>query len=276
LSWFTSTPHVTSIWDIFSLCGKDFWQKWVTQLGISKIHKFIGPKFEKLILKLPHNAIHTISDASKDDLLKFGAKKPIHVIFPTIEDTVVLDEQQNSLQFIYVGRLVFYKNVETILRAISVVKKAEPQIKLVIVGGGPYKKTLEDVTKKLGVESNVKFMGYVNAEEKSRLISQSNALLFPSLCEGFGLVILEAFSQTRPVLVSNVRPLSDIVSHGKTGYVLDPNDEHIWAEHILKLAKNPQESKIMGKNGNVLLKTTYNQDLMYEKVMKMYCDITKR
>lgn len=273
LSWFTSTPHVTSIWDIFSLCGKDYWQKWVAQLGISKIHKFIGPKFEKLILRLPHTAIHTISDASKDDLLKFGATKPIHVIFPTIEDMVSTTEQQNSLQFVCVGRLVFYKNIEIILGAISVVKKTKPKIKLVIIGGGPHKKTLEVITKNLEIESNVEFKDYVNAGEKSRLIAQSNALLFPSLCEGFGLVILEAFSQTKPVLVSNVRPLSDIVSHEKTGYVLDPNDENIWAEHILKLAKNPQESERMGKNGNELLKTKYNQDLMYEKVMKMYNDV---
>jgi len=270
LSWFTSTPHVTSIWDIFSLCGKDYWQKWVAQLGLSKIHKFIGPKFEKLILRLPHSAIHTISDASKDDLLKFGATKPIHVIFPTIEDVVSITEQQNSLQFVCVGRLVFYKNIEIILGAISVVKKTQPKIKLVIVGGGPHKKTLEDITKNLEIELNVEFKDYVDAEEKLKLISQSNALLFPSLCEGFGLVILEAFSQTKPVLVSNVRPLSDIVSHGKTGYVLDPNDENIWAEHILKLTKNPQESERMGKNGNELLKTKYNQDLMFEKIMKMY------
>jgi len=135
---------------------------------------------------------------------------------------------------------------------------------------------LEDITQNLGIESNVEFKDYVNAEEKFRLISKSNALLFPSLCEGFGLVILEAFSQTKPVLVSNVRPLSDIVSHGKTGYVLDPNDENVWAEHILKLAKNPQESERIGKNGNELLKTKYNQNLMFEKIMKMYNDVLSK
>jgi len=45
------------------------------------------------------------------------------------------------------------------------------------------------------------------------------------------------------------------------------------SENLKILAKNPQESKRMGKNGNELLKTKYNQDLMYEKVMKMYNDV---
>jgi len=101
---------------------------------------------------------------------------------------------------------------------------------LVVIGGGPHRKPLEDLTKNLGLESNVEFVGYVNAEEKMKIIASSTAMVFPSLCEGFGLVILEAFSQHKPVLVSNIKPMSDIVSHGRTGYVLDPHDENIWAQ----------------------------------------------
>ena len=98
-------------------------------------------------------------------------------------------------------------------------------------------------------------------------------MVFPSLCKGFGLVILEAFSQNKPVLVSNIRPMSDIIEHEKTGYVLEPYDENVWAEYIIRLIKNNQEAQKMGNNGNKVLKTKYNQDLMYEKLIKMYNDI---
>jgi len=94
--------------------------------------------------------------------------------------------------------------------------------------------------------------------------------VFPSYFEGFGLVILEAFEQNTPVIVSNLRPMSDIVSHDKTGYVLDSTNETIWAEHMLNLIKNKEESKRMGKNGNSLLKEKYDPDLMYQKIVKMY------
>ena len=67
--------------------------------------------------------------------------------------------------------------------------------------------------------------------------------------------------------------MSDIITHGETGFILDPYDEKIWAEHILKLANNPLESDRMGKKGNDILKTKYNQELFYERIIKMYNDV---
>ena len=131
------------------------------------------------------------------------------------------------------------------------------------------------MVKNMNLKDNIIIKGYVSSEEKIKLISESNAMLFPSLCEGFGLVILEAFSQNKPVLVSNIRPTSDIINHEETGFVLNPNDEKEWAEHILKLIKNPQESQRMGKNGNQILKTKYSQESFYENIIKMYNDMLK-
>ncbi len=275
ISFLTSKKHITSVWDIFTLCGCDYWKKWVNQTGVSKINQFIGPIFEKLVLKTRCHGIHTISDASKDDLIKFGAKKLIYNIPPTIEEIKELDITQNNNQFIYVGRLVFYKNVEILIKAINIAKNQEKEIKLVIVGGGPQLKKIQDMVRKMNLEDNIIIKGYVSSEEKIKLISESNAMLFPSLCEGFGLVILEAFSQNKPVLVSDIRPMSDIINHKETGFVLNPNDENVWAEHILRLVKNPQESQKMGKNGNQILKTQYNQKLFYQNLMKMYESILK-
>jgi glycosyltransferase involved in cell wall biosynthesis len=270
LSFLTSRVHITSVWDIFTLCGCDYWKKWVNQTGVSKINQFIGPVFEKLVLKTRCHAFHTISIASKDDLVKLGVKKSIHVIPPTIEEIQCVNIEQNYKQFIYVGRLVFYKNIEILIKTIDIVKKQENEIKLVIVGSGPQLEKIQNIIKNMNLEDNIIIKGYISSEEKMRMISESNAMLFPSLCEGFGLVILEAFSQNKPVFVSDIRPMSDIINHEETGFVLNPNDEKQWAEHILKLIKDPQESQKMGKNGFELLRTKYKQELMYEKIIKMY------
>jgi len=203
-------------------------------------------------------------------LLKFGAKKHIHVILPTIEESSMFKEKQEPSQFVYVGRLVFYKNLEVVIKAVAITKKSEPKIKLIIVGDGPHKNIIEDLTKKLDLESNVEFRGYVNAEEKTKLIASSLALVLPSFCEGFGLVILESFAQNKPVLVSNVRPLSDIISDGKTGFVLVPYDEKIWSEHLLKIIKNPELASTMGNDGKKLLNSKYGPQTMYENIIKMY------
>jgi len=115
--------------------------------------------------------------------------------------------------------------------------------------------------------------GYLSTQEKFQLISQSTALVLPSLCEGFGLVILEAFSKKRPVIVSNVRPMSDIVQNNETGYVVDPHDEKAWAECIVKILQNPDVAEKMGAKGKNVLDTKYTQDSMYEKLEKMYNEV---
>jgi len=270
LSFLTSKVHITSVWDIFTLCGCDYWEKWVKQVGISKINQIIGPIFEKLVLKTRCDAFHTISDASKYDLVKYGAKKPIYMFPPAIED--IQDEKiiQNNKQFIYIGRLVFYKNVEILIRAINIVRSKEKEVKLIIVGGGPHIKTIQEMITNLHLENNVTTKGYLDTKEKFQLISESNALLFPSLCEGFGLVILEAFSQKRPVLTSNIPPMSDIIENQKTGYLVDPHDENEWAEKIIKLINEPEVSQKMGEDGYKVLKEEYNQETFYQNLVNMY------
>ncbi len=270
LSSLTSKPHITTVHDIFSLCGKNYWKKWGQQSDVSRMNILLAPFFEKLMIKLRYDCIHTVSEATRDDLLKFGAKKPIHVIHNSIESNQASNATPNPLQFVYVGRLVFYKNLEVAIKAIDLARKTEPEIRLVIVGDGPHRKTLENMVKKLGLEKNIEFKGYVTPEEKSKIIAESRALVFPSLCEGFGLVILESYEQKRPVLVSDIRPMSDIVTHEGNGFVIDPHDENQWAKYILSMIKNPQEASAMGNNGNKTLTALYGQESMYQKVVRMY------
>ncbi|HJT09680.1 MAG TPA: glycosyltransferase family 4 protein [Candidatus Nitrosotalea sp.] len=273
LSSLTSKPHITTVHDVFSLCGKNYWKEWGRQSDVSRLNVWLAPFFEKLMIKLRYDCIHTVSEATKDDLLKFGTKKPIHVIHNAIESTTVNNATPNPLQFVYVGRLVFYKNLEVAIKAIDIAKKTEPGIKLVLVGSGPHRKTLEEMVKKLGLEKNIEFRGYVTAEEKSRIIAESAALVFPSLCEGFGLVILEAYEQKKPVLVSDIKPMSDIVSNETTGYVLNPSDEKAWANCFLEVIKNPAKAMAYGQNGHQRLTTLYNQESMHQKIVKMYQEV---
>ncbi|MGI0073079.1 MAG: glycosyltransferase family 4 protein [Nitrosotalea sp.] len=277
LSSITSKPHILTVHDVFSLCGSNYRKMWGAQADVSKINAILTPLFEKLIIRSKHDCIHTVSEATKDDLIQLGAKKPIHVIHNIIGRHLQKQESKtNSFEFVYIGRLVFYKNLEVAIKAINIARKSEPHIKLVIAGDGPHRHSLEELTKTLGLEQNIEFRGYVNSDEKTRLLASSCGLVFPSLCEGFGIVILEAFDQSKPVLVSNVRPMSDIVSDGKNGFVLDPHDENQWADYLLRIKKNSQEASEMGKNGNRLLATSYTEELMYQKIMKMYQNVLNK
>lgn len=276
LSFITSCPHITSMWDVFSLCESDYWTKWATQKGVSRLHAFLGPRFEKMILHMRHVAIHTISEASKDDLVAFGASKPIHIIQPGINISQYQNTNPNNLQFVYVGRLVFYKNLETVIRAISLIKNTYEKIQLKIIGGGPHKERLENLTNQLGLQENIEFCGYVSEDEKYKIISSSIAMVFPSLCEGFGLVILESFSCNRPVVVSNLRPMSDIIDDKKDGLVIQPKDEKKWAEALSFIIQDPKRALSMGQEGNKKLHQKYSLNRMIDQIESMYNDITSK
>jgi len=262
-------PHITTIHDIFSLCGKDYWKKWGRQKNVSKINTFLGPFVEKLMIKLNHNAVHTVSNTSKNDLIKFGEKKPIYVI-PNALEVDYKKSKENPLQFTFIGRLVFYKNLEVIIKAIAIIKEKYSKISLKIIGDGPHRKILEELVNELGLQSNIEFCGHVSSEEKIRILSESKALVFPSLCEGFGLVVLEAFSQMKPVLVANIAPLSEIVSDKINGYVVSPYDPSDWVNAIDKIINDEKNATKMGLAGRKLLEKKYNVQNMLNEILNMY------
>ena len=271
LSSITSKPHIITIHDVFSLCGRDYWKRWGAQSNVSKLSVMLAPLFERLSVRLRMECIHTVSEASRDDLVMLGAKKPIHVIHNAVGGQAPRSPgKTDPLQFVFVGRLVFYKNLEVAIDAVGIARKSQPGIRLVIVGDGPHREVLEERVRSLGLGSNVVFAGHSSAEEKARFISESAAMVFPSVCEGFGLVILEAFLQKKPILVSNVRPVSEIVEDGETGYVIDAQDSSAWADRMVECIKDSEKTSQMGDNGLVVLESRYGQESMYEKVVRMY------
>ena len=274
LSILTSKPHVATVFDVFSLF-KDYVKLWRKQENVSKLNAFLLPIFERLIIRLKCSAIYTISEASKDDLIKIGANKPIYVIDCAIDIQEVENMVTAPCQFMYIGRLIFYKNLEVVIKALRIVKKSYPKVVLIIAGDGPQKNILEKLVSELSLNDSVQFKGYISEQEKKRLLCMSQAFIFPSLVEGFGLVILKAFACKKPVLVSNVRPSSDIVEDKITGFVVSPDDENKWAEAIEQIIKEPEKAHKMGNAGRNILEKKYNVQIMQNKILQMYREVIK-
>lgn len=275
LSTLTGKPHITTVHDVFSLCGNDYWKLWGKQNNVSFMNVMLGPFYEKMLLKLKYEAIHTVSESTKDDLIKFGATKRIFIIPNAIEEIEYSNTDTSEVNFVSIGRLVFYKNLEVIIKAMNIVTKSYPQVKLLIVGDGPHRSILEKTVKELKLDNNVKFTGYVSNEEKNQLLSSSKALVFPSLCEGFGLVILEAFAHQMPVLAANIRPSSDIITDKKNGFLISPHSDKEWANSLINIIENPKDAILMGREGKKLLDDEYNIPSMGHNLMKMYNDVLK-
>ncbi len=174
------------------------------------------------------NADHiiTISNFSKQDIIKqYGVnKEKITVAYPGYDrENFKPSGKKPDNYIIFIGTLQPRKNLVRLMEAMARV----PNLNLVIVGktkgegkeGWMYEETLA-TPKRLGIEDRVKFLGFVPTEDLAGLIRGAQALIQPSLYEGFGIPVVEAMACAVPVLVSDVSSLPEVV--GKAGLTFDP------------------------------------------------------
>ncbi len=266
----TNRPHIVTMHDVYYSAKDNFWKSWSKQEKISPVSGILGPIIEKLIAKLSVT-FHTVSEQSKQDMQSsLGIKKKIMVIPNGIDlDEYDIQNKNTENQVIFIGRLVFYKNVEMLLGAFAKVIQKIPNSKLIIIGDGPLKIFLEKKAESLKIKNNIKFTGNIPDSEKIDLLSKSRFLLNPSLVEGFGIVVLEAFACRKPVLVSDTKPLSDLVANSVDGFIVSSHDVDAWAEKIIQLLSNPKLCDTMGEKGRIKA-SDYSISKLSGKMLELY------
>ena len=265
-------PHLATIHDVYLQADKVFWRKWSSQQGVSFIAKSMGYFAEKVVLRLPVKMVHTVSDTSRDDLIKAGiSNKKITVIPNGISpDEYKITKAKKELQIAYVGRLVFYKNLDTVIKAFKKVCQIIPEAKFIIAGRGPVENDLKKLAIELNIKENVIFKGRITDLEKVNLMSESQIMVQPSLVEGFGITIIEAFYCGTPVLASNVMPLPELVKDCDNGITISPFDIDAWTEAILDYLNSPGKCLEQGSNGRRLVEQEYTIAKVVDRLETLY------
>lgn len=124
--------------------------------------------------------------------------------------------------FLFAGVLKERKNVAGIIKAFALFVRTDETYELLITGkrGGAYAESLVRLTRELGVEKRVRFLGYVTDAQLAYLYSKARALIFPSFIEGFGMPVLEAMHAGLPVITSNRGALAEVA--GDAALLVDP------------------------------------------------------
>jgi glycosyltransferase involved in cell wall biosynthesis len=111
------------------------------------------------------------------------------------------DRQLSPLpHFVFVGRLLHWKGVHFAIRALAEARRKVPAVALTLFGTGPSERWLRDLTDKFGMADAVEFSGHIPRQQLIASLSTYTALIFPSLHDSGGLVVLEAFSNGVPVV----------------------------------------------------------------------------
>lgn len=169
------------------------------------------------------------------------------------------DGRQGSY-FLFIGRLTREKGLQTLLRAWELLPRNIP---LCVVGDGPIRPDLQQISGRAGL-TQVSFLGQQSQAKVQELMKGALCVVFPSEWpEQFGLVTIESFACSVPVLTSNVKALEDIVSHDRTGLIFRSADPADLAEKVQFAWKNQDYMRTLGQNarGEYLDKYTSKKNL---------------
>jgi hypothetical protein len=175
-----------------------------------------------------------------------------------------------------VSNLIAYKGIEYNLRAVAMVVKKIPTIHYLIIGDGPIKSELEKLSRELGIEEHVTFIGAVSNEEVKRYMKMCDLFTLPSWNEAFGIVYLEAMACGKSVIGCMGEGIEDIVSNGETGWLVPPRDSNALAERIMHLYRDEKTRVETGMKAKKTVCQHFTWENSVGKMCNLYSEIIAR
>lgn len=198
------------------------------------------------------SGIIAISAFTKSDLVEFLGVAPEKIeVVPLGVNTSIFKPLLGCVEYLknrftlegdyilHVGTLENRKNLLPLLDAFSLIQKRHPHLKLVLAGNpGMGFEQIRAKIQKLGLGKSIQCLGYLDGDQDlPYLYNGASALVFPSLYEGFGLPVLEAFACGTPVAASNCTSIPEVA--GDAALLFDPHQPDDIAEKVLRILEDP-------------------------------------
>lgn len=209
--------------------------------------------------------------------------------------------RKGNPHLLFVGRVSPEKGIHVLIRAVRQLVEQYPSIQLDIVGGiasapkefivdlsddpkvkdlaefyptpGSNGQNYYDCLKNMckgSLESHVNFTGRVPYQEIIEYYREMDILINPSLSESFGMSLVEAMSAEKPVVATRVGGMVNVVDNGKTGIIVEPDDEIDLAQAISYLIENPELREKMGKAGRERIMEKFSWEAVARSLLSEY------
>lgn len=240
---FLMTPYVATVHDLAIFRNPD----WFVPQPFSRI---VTPLLWRRAARLI--AVSNFTKHELGQLMKIKAAN-ISVIYEGVEqiDLAAIQSQSQTTgrdYFLFLGTIEPRKNIENILIAFDIAMRElpeRPDLKLILAGKRGWK--CEKIIKEIESRSYVDWRGYVSADEKGSLLREAKCLVYPSLYEGFGLPVLEAFACGTPVITSLSSSLMELA--GDSAVLTDPSDPQKIAQSIKSILHDAQLVQSLKQKG---------------------------
>jgi glycosyltransferase involved in cell wall biosynthesis len=179
---------------------------------------------------------------------------------------------------LFVGRLIAVKGLSYLIRAICLVREAEPDVRLTVIGDGPMRQEYESQARKELV-TGYEFLGaqphsVVNAcMEASYLFSMPSITMPNGQAEAFGLVFVEAQAMGLPVVSFISGAIPEVVSHGETGLLVNEGDIDGLAAALIQLLRSRTLRDKMGAAARQRAITMFDLEKQNEKLERLYGEV---
>jgi glycosyltransferase involved in cell wall biosynthesis len=178
-----------------------------------------------------------------------------------------------SVRLLFVGRFNAFKNVETLLEAVSCLKEmGVNNFELQLIGDGERRSNLERLTVEKELTRHVRFVGWVDREAIVGRYQQADLFVTATTWEGMPNTVLEGMACGLPVVATRASGLDELVQEGVNGYLVDVNDPAALAERLADLIDNPYERRRMGKESRRIAE----QEFAWEYITEQYVEIYER
>lgn len=185
-----------------------------------------------------------------------------------------LHHQYGPKLILTVGRLVYYKGIEYLIRAMKQIDGH-----LLIVGEGPLQENLEREANLSGVSDRVTFLGHVSDEDLVDYYHAVDVFALPSILrsEAFGIVQLEAMACGKPVVNTQLDSGVPFVSlHGETGLTVPPRDPLALAEAINRLLDDPILRARYGAAAQRRVEREFSEEIMARRTLQLYAKVAEK
>ncbi|NOX09518.1 MAG: glycosyltransferase family 4 protein [Gammaproteobacteria bacterium] len=224
------------------------------------------------------DAILSITHEIKKQLIEKGFDKDLIHIIPNCirvdRNVVAIDKVANDIPVVgAMGRFVEKKGFESFLRALAILKQRSIECHALIGGDGNEGEHLKNLAHELLIDDRVSFTGWV--DDKEAFFKRCDIFCIPSLHEPFGIIVLEAFASSTPLVVTDSEGPSEIVTHNQDALVVEKGGFIGMADAIESLMKDDDLMKRLSTHGRQVAIEQYSLPVVSVRLNQALMEITQ-
>ncbi len=237
-------------------------------------------RLDAFLLRMAEQVVG-VSDEVRKDLIKSGLRPAkVRVIYNGIDIAAYAGQKPSAalkealglnrqdLVIAIVGRLQEEKGHALLLKAVDVICRKRPKVKVLVVGDGPLRADLEREAARLGLKGRVIFTG--NRHDMPDIYQVIDILVNASFIEGLPMTILEAMATRVPVIASRVGGIPRVIRDRRNGLLFDAGDQRALTGHLEYLIDNPGQRKAMADAAYQLVQSSYSVEKMTDSYLRLY------